>query len=805
MNILASYSWIKEYVALKESAEGFARKLSLSGPSVERSYPQAALFDGMVVGLIKEVKPHPNADKLRLAVTDVGKRTMDIVCGGSNLAPGMKVVVALGGAKVRWHGQGELVELQPTEIRGIKSEAMICGANEIGLADVFPHAEREIMDLSWSKAKPGTPLAKAMELDDTVFDIEVTTNRPDAFSMVGLAREASAILGGKFSWKEQVVPSLPRSAKVLPLAVKNLAPNLCTRYQAVVMEDVAVGPSPWWVKNRLRISGIRPINNVVDITNYVMLEYGQPMHAFDHAKLADQTIIIRPAKAGEKIKTLDGVERVLAVSNLVIADAERPLAVAGVMGGEDSGITDATTTIVFESATFDPVSVRRTGRALSLHSDSSLRYEKGLPEELTAAALARAVELCQKIACGRVASPVSDLNSAPARKNKYVFRPEKAEALIGVKVAKKEMMAILKSLGFGVSQKGGTAAKPKYEVTVPYWRVRDIEDERDLAEEIARVHGYQNLPSVIPAGQIPLDRESPILETEEKTKHFFRAAGFTELLTYSFVSKEMLEKAGLDPAKALKVANELSSDFEYMRPSLVPGCLQVIKENQGLFPEAELFEVSQVYFPRAGELPDERVNVLAVVYGKSNDDSLFRRMKGLLEAYCPVAGASGVELKRAQRGGLWHPGRSVEILTGGKTFGTMGEINPGILAKFGIDGRVAVLDFDLAALMAECHVVTRYMPVPQFPPVLRDLALVVPERTEYSALQEAISSSSKLLKGVELFDVYRGQNVGAGNKSVALHLSFAEATRTLTAEEADKEIAAITTAVKEKFGATMRS
>jgi phenylalanyl-tRNA synthetase beta chain len=497
---------------------------------------------------------------------------------------------------------------------------------------------------------------------------------------------------------------------------------------------------------------------------------------------------------------LDGAERELSPSNLVIADTDKPLAVAGIMGGEGSGITDETTTIVFEAATFDPVSVRRTGRALNVHSDSSLRFEKGLPEELTSAALARAVELCQKIACGRVASAVVDLDSAPTRKSKYVFRPEKAEQLIGVKVPQKEMVGILKSLGFGVALKGG-----KGDVTVPYWRVRDIEDERDLAEEIARVHGYHNLPSVIPTGEIPLDREDPLLETEERTRHFFRAAGLTELYTYSFISKDLLEKAGLDASKALKVANELTADFEFMRPSLIPGALQVIRENQGLFPEGRVFEVSRAYFPREGDLPEERTNVMAAVFGKAKDDSLFRQVKGLLESYCPMIGAAGISFKRLTGHGLWHPGRSVVISVDGTTFGTMGEIHPSVLSRFGIDGRVAMLDFDLAALMDVCHATTHYVPVPQFPPVLRDLAFVVPERAEYDGIRQEISRASALLKDASLFDVYRGKGVGEGDKSLALHLTFAEPTRTLTAEEADGEIKKIVDALKEKFDASVRS
>jgi phenylalanyl-tRNA synthetase beta chain len=801
MNILASYNWIREHVVLKENAEDFARKISLCGPAVERSYPQAPQYDRMIIGQIKEVKPHPNADKLRLVATDVGgEKPLEIVCGGSNLAVGMKVVVALVGAKVKWHGQGDLVELKPAEIRGVKSEGMICGANEVGLADAFPHAEKEIMDLSWCKAKAGTSLAKAFELEDVVFDIEVTTNRPDAFSMVGLAREAAAVLGGKFTRKESVVPSVPKVAAQLPLTVKNNATKLCTRYQAVVMTDVTVGPSPWWMKKRLLMSGIRPINVVVDITNYVMLELGQPMHAFDYDALEGNAIVVRTAKAGEKILALDGKEYALAEGQLVIADDKFPIAIAGVMGGEDTGVRESTKTIVFEAATFDQVSVRRTARALNLHSDSSLRFEKGQPEDLTQAALARAVELCQEVACGRVASPAHDLRSAPHKKVKYPFRPEKAEELIGIGIPKKEMLAILKSLGFGVAGTG-----KKFEVTVPYWREHDIEGERDFAEEIARVHGYHNLPSVMPAGEIPVAPVDRLMDAEEDAKSFFRSAGLTELLNYSLVGRDLLEKAALDPAKALRVANPLSADFEFLRPSLVPGALATIRDNAGLFPEGKVFEVSRVYFPREGDLPEERTNVLAAVYGAATDDTLFREAKGLLEAYCPSVGAGHLTLGRATDARLWHPGRSASIAVGNVRFGTIGEIHPNVLRAFGIDRRVAVLDFDLAALINECKVTRQYAPPPQFPPVLRDLALVVPERTEYVDLELAMNGASALLKKIELFDVYRGKGVDAGKKSVAVHLTFALGERTLTAEEVDVEITAITKAVESAFGATVRS
>ena len=806
MNLLASYNWIKEHVALPISAEEFARRISLCGPAVERLHPQALLYDKMVVGQIRAVKPHPNADKLRLVAVDVGTNApLEVVCGGSNLAPGMKIAVALLGAKVRWHGQGDLIELGPAEIRGVKSDGMICGANEIGLGDAFPHAEKEILDLSWCKAKPGTSLAKALDLEDTVFDIEVTTNRPDAFSMVGMAREAAAILHGKFLWKETVLPSLPKAMTPIPLAVKNHATKLCTRYQAVVMTDVTVGPSPWWMKKRLLLAGLRPINTIVDITNYVMLELGQPMHAFDYDELEGNEIVVRTAKAGEKMLALDGKEYVLADGQLVIADAMWPIAVAGVMGGEDTGVREATKTIVFEAATFDPVSVRRTARALNLHSDSSLRFEKGLSEETTSAALARAVELCQEVACGRVASAVTDLRSAPHKKVKFSFRPEKAEELIGVAIPKKEMLTILKSLGFSV---GGTGKK--IEVTVPHWRERDIEGERDFAEEIARVHGYHNLPSVMPAGvgsAIGGRRSADgLIDVEDRAKFFFKGAGCTEVINYSLVPASHFEKCDwkIEDTHALRIANPLSADFEYMRVSLIPGVLQTIKENQGLFPEGRLFELSRTYHKKDGSLPAERLRLALAVYGSTVGDELFRAAKGMLEAYANEVHV-GLTFSRREDSSLWHPGRAVDVVVDGDSLGFFGEVHPVVLKRFGIDGRVAAFEIDFADLHTHQRTHARYVPIPQFPSVLRDLALMLDERTEFGDLHAAISGVSALLKDVELFDVYRGKGVDAGKKSLAIHLTFSALDRTLTAEEVDAEVAGITKGLAEKFGATVRT
>jgi phenylalanyl-tRNA synthetase beta chain len=807
MNILASYNWLKEFVALKQLPEEFARRLSLSGPGVERLYPQAPLFEQMLVGKVLELKPHPNADKLQIVVTDLGSEQVEIVCGGSNLSVGMKVVVALPGARVRWHGSGEPVILKPVEIRGVKSVGMICGASEIGLQDGFPHAEREIMDMSWCKAKPGTKLVKALDLDDTVFDIEVTTNRPDAYSIVGLARETASILGVPFLWKEAVAPPMPKATKPVPFEVENQEKVLCTRYQAVVMDHIEVGPSPWWLKNRLLSAGLRPINNIVDITNYVMLELGQPMHAFDYEKLAGGKIKIRRARKEEKIILLDGSEKILDTDRLLIADAEKPIAVAGIMGGEETGVSKSTNTIVFEAATFDPVSVRRTGRALDLRSDSSLRFEKGLPEEQTQAALARAMELCQKIACGQVASRIYDLRSDSRRRVKFQFRPDHAERLIGVKIPAARMVKILKTLGFGISRRSTIKkGKPVFDVEVPYWRVRDIEGERDFAEEIARVYGYVNLPSEIPTGGLPLAPVDQILTAEDLSKRYLSAVGFTELVNYSFVSADILNRAGFAPELCVRIANPLNADFELLRPSLIPGVMVTIKENEGLFQKNDLFEISNIYLKGAkSELPDERATVLLATYDLTTDDRLFRRIKGVIEGLMNVLSRK-IKLERIESPSkLWHPGRVAALQFDNSIIGTIGEIHPAISNAFGIASRICLAEFDLATLTEAKKISGGYKSIPQFPPVRRDLAIVLAEEVEYGTVEAVILSVTNLLQSVELFDVYHDQRLGEARKSFAMHLSFSHSERTLLAEEVDEEIKKILATLKRETNADLRS
>ncbi len=820
MNILASYNWIKEYVKTNLPPEEFAACLSLSGPGIERIHPQGENLDKIVVGEIVKVKSHPNADKLRIAETKIGNRIATIVCGGSNLREGMLVAVALEGARVRWHGEGELVELKPTEICGIKSEGMICAANEIGLFDYFPHADREILDLTLIlysiKVEAGRPLREVLGFDDVVFDIEVTTNRPDAFSITGLAREASVILAAPLilkapSTKHQTTnkSQIPKS-KIQNLEIKIEAPKLCARYQAVVLKNVHVAPSPWWMQRRLIASGIRPISNIVDITNYVMLELGQPMHAFDADRLQTTDhrlqIAVRCAEKGERIKALDGNTYTLDTTMLVVADAKKPIAIAGVMGGDETGITKDTTTVIFEAATFDPVSVRRTARALNLHSDSSLRFEKGLSTESTTAAIARAVALAEEIAGAERASPILDRRVSPYRAVKFPWNPAQSEKLIGVKLGVPRMKKILESLGFSVRKKG-----KEYAVMVPPWRDHDIESSHDFAEEIARVYGYHKLPSLIPSGTLPLPPAPNELKWEDELREAFRGAGFTEVYSYSFVSEELLKKA-LISAPALNVQNPLTADFAVMRPSLIPSHLEIVAANEIQFPASEIFEVANVYIPRDGELPHEILIAGGALWGESAQGELFARAKGMIEALARRSNTlvdfhtdhsmSGVRGQMSDVT-LGHPGRRVAIVIGGHDIGVIGEVHPLILEKFGIKRRVAIFSFDVNAFCGASQGL-HYEPIPVFPPARRDISFVVQRKTLFEDVLHGIHHATPLLHDAELFDTYEGKGIADGKKSLALHLTFSDPARTLNGEEIEVAFARIVKELETKFHAEIR-
>ncbi len=801
MNINASYQWIREFVRTNATPVEFAKRLSLAGMGVERTHDLAASLDGIVVATAIEVRPHPNANKLQVALVDAGKEVFEVVCGGTNLTTGMRVIFAPVGARVRWHGQGNLVTLAQAEIRGMRSAGMICAAEEVGLKELLPHGPTEIVDLTWLSVANSTPVAKALGLDDVVFDIEVTTNRPDAFSMIGLAREASAILPAPFLWKQ---PALPRAAvskkDALLLTVTVEAKAVCPRYSAVVLRGVSVAPSPWWLKKRLLIAGIHPVNNVVDIMNYVMLETSQPLHAFDYATVEKQRIVVRTARPGEKIAALDGKTYDLQKEHLIIADAARPIAIAGVIGGKDSAISEKTDTIVIEAAAFDPVSIRRTGRGFALHTDAALRYEKGLSAEATAPALARAIQLVQELANGKIASPIVDIRSKKEKPTIFPFDPVAAARLIGIPVPLQEMKRILTALGFTLRAKG-----KKYSVTVPWWRAYDIEDGRDFTEEIARIVGYHTLPSVLPPGVPPVRTGADLFSVEDTISTILCEADATEVLTNSFVSEELL---GWVPSPAnvtpVRLANPLSAEFAVMRTSMIPSMLAAVRENIVERPDSTFFEIGNVYLDNGGaDLPEHRSQLAIAVAGAGKDGEQYRAAKGLLERIATAWHVTVDTVPVTLRESVWHPGRSASVRVADKEIGTIGEVHPSLLKKAGIDRRVAMVVCDIAAL-ATVRQVPVYRGIPAFPTVKRDISFVVPQKIQYADVVTRMRVATPLLTDVALFDLYQGKGVPEGKKSMAFHFVFSTPERTLSAEEAEAAFAQIVTVLEKEFSAEVR-
>ena len=831
MNSLVSYNWLKHYVDLsKIEPEEFAKKMSLCGPAVEKIWRRDELLQNVVVGKIVSIEAHPNADKLRICMVDVGATPRvargnnahtQIVCGGSNLSVGQYVALAKVGARVQWHGEGEPVTLEAAKLRGVESFGMICAAGEIGLADSFPYEGREVLDFEkelgkdvMKVIKPGTPVADLLGLsDDVLMDIEVTSNRVDAMGMIGMAREASAILGRKFLWKPTLMKK-GQKPEATPLRQKHFGgqgsqklsitihdKTLCPRYMGVRISGVKNGPSPWWMKQRLIAGGLKPISLLVDITNYILLEYAQPMHVFDVAKLRMKgktpEIHIRRAKDGEKMTALDGKVYDLNSHALVIADAVGPGAIAGIMGGEHSGAYDDTTDIVFECAAFDPVSIRRTSRRINLYSDSQLRFEKGLSAEGVPFAMARAVELALELGGGEVVA-IEDAYPVKEKAKTFTVTSAEVEQRMGVKIPAVRQKQILKDLGFQVA---GSASTIK--ATPPWWRHFDIEASVDLIEEIARVYGYGNIPAILPVGELPPRPSDAETIWEDRVKEIAKGAGLTECYTYSFVSQALYEKTLHSPERTFRISNPLSDEFAIMRTTIVPSLLTVVAENQERFREQMIFEIANAYIIKKGwnELPDEKLELACAFFGI---EDAFKRAKGFAEHLLKELGVRDVEWTRMSEDGFWHPGRSIQVFKKGELIATIGEVSPLVLSNLKIEGHVVMIHAQLETLFRFAGSGASYAPPGAFPESKRDLAVIVDTKIEYAMIETVIRSASTLMSHAEWFDTYTGTGLADGKKSLAIHLTFVSNEKTLTTEDVDREMAGIVAALKKKCGGEVR-
>lgn len=813
--MLISKNWLRDFVFLPDAfdAADLAQRLSLATVEVEGVVAQGADLENIVVGLITKIDAHPNADKLRVCTVEVGDETLVIVCGGSNVAVGMKVAVAKLGARVRWHGQGEPIVMEPATIRGVESRGMICAADEIGLAERFPKKdEKEIVDLSALVAKPGTPLAAALALDDVIFDIDnkSLSNRPDLWGHYGLAREVATLTRKKF--KELKPPAL-KTQRDWTVRVEVRAPELCPRYVAVAMTGVSAVASPEWLVQRLGSAGQRSINAIVDLTNYVMLELGQPLHAFDAdvIKEGDKAVslVVRRATAGELVVALDEKKYELTENTLVIANQTEALALAGIKGGKHSGVSETTSTIIVEAATFNAGLIRRTSTQLGLRTDSSARFEKTLDPALPEFALRRFVELARQLwPKAQVVSEVIDVANFNAAPKVIEFPWNFINDRLGVEIPRKTAVDILERLGFEVKIK-----KNQARVTVPTWRAsKDIAIPEDIVEEVARVYGYANIPATMPEFPTVPPAVNPVRVAERLSRQVLSASAFTEVTNYSFVASEWLHRLGLSVDQYLALDNPIAKDRPLLRRELWPGLVETVEANAHRFDQVRVFELGRSYCvedageraePRSDELLPRQPNLLGLAVAE----------KGMAEPFFVAAQAvrelgtvlqRPFELRAATLGPQFHPGRSAEIVCAGTVIGWVAELHPQVQGTLGIAPRVAVAELSLTLLIEQIIQAAVYTPVAEFPSVTRDIAFTVPQSTTHAQIVTALQTAAELVKKIDLFDVYRGEHVTAGQKSLAYKITY-QADRTLTTAEIETAHQAVTKILQKNFGAVLRT
>ncbi|MDL2215910.1 phenylalanine--tRNA ligase subunit beta [Ruminococcaceae bacterium OttesenSCG-928-N02] len=776
----APIKWLQSYAPFNCDIHEFADRMTMTGSKVEGFECEADHIKNVVVGKVEKIAPHPDADHLVVCTVNVGAPEMLTICtGADNLKENDLVPVALHGARLPGG-----VEIRRTKMRGVPSEGMLCSLEELALTTHdFPGAAENGILVLEQDAPLGQDATIALGMNDTSVEFEITPNRPDCHSIIGLAQEAAATFGVPFNWVPPVQPAASEktAGKTVDdyLQVGISATQTCQRYAAAVVTNVRVKPSPRWMRERLRLCGVRPINNIVDITNYVMLEYGQPMHAFDHAYVKGGKIEVRMARAGESITTLDGVVRPLNEQTMVIADGEAPIAIAGVMGGEYSGVYENTTTIVFESACFDGPTVRTASRRVGLRTDASSRYEKGLNPENCGYGLHRALELVQLLDAGDIVGGIADIYPTPRVERKILFEPARINKLLGTDIPAQEMLAYLAPLGL--------LADGEY-ITVPKHRY-DITGNHDLLEEVARMYGYNRIPSTIMKGTATA-RPTKAQVFHREVEQTMLAQGFYGCETYSFYSPKVFDLIRLPQNSPLRntvvISNPLGEDTSLMRTTALPSLLAVTAHNHNARQEhASLYEIATIYLPAEdeGALPDERPILTAAQYGPGCD---YRTLKGIAEAVLKTAGIADATFVRAENEPSYHPGRTAHIMLGDEKLGTIGEIHPQVLTNYDIRTRVCALELDMKLLYAHMGPTVQFTPLPRHPAVVRDLALICDADTASADIIATIKKAAgKALEKVELFDIYTGKGVEDGKKSLAYSLTLRWAEQTLTLEEAD--------------------
>lgn len=798
--MLVSTKWLKDYVDIDVPVDEFSDKMILSGSNIETVEEMGADFTKIMVGKILRIEKHPDADKLVVCSLDVGEdEPVQIVTGAKNVFEGAVVPVVRHGGRI---ADGTVIK--KGKLRGVVSNGMLCSAAEMGYDDKVINTL--IKDGIWildEDLVPGTDISEALELSDHVVDFEITPNRPDCLSVIGMAREAAAVFGKELKYPDTKVQHEEGSVEDY-ISVEVKRTDLCPRYTARAIKDVKIGQSPWWLQRSLMHAGMRPINNIVDITNFVMMEYGQPLHAFDIRDIAGNKIIIDTAEEGDKFVTLDGAERTLSDSILMINDGEKPIGVAGIMGGLNSEIKEDTTTVILESANFNGDSIRASSKKLGLRTEASGRYEKGIDANLCEAAADRVCRLVEMLGCGTVVKGSIDVYPEVQTAKPVKVRASRVNHVLGCDIPASDMVKIFASLEMKVETDGDVLT-----VTPPTVR-QDLEIEEDYIEEVARIYGYDKLPVSLPAGG-SVAKFTKAEELRSKTREILTAFGLNEILTYSFVSPKSVDKVNisendLSKRNFVKIINPLGEENSVMRTMLTPNMMEVLAKNFAKGNKAvKFFEIGRIFNDVKINCDGQPAEAEGLCIGLYGNDADFFTLKGVIEGVFELLGIKEAEYEAETGLKMYHPGRCANIISRGELLGTMGEMNPDVAERYGINERVYTCELLFSAIMGQARMEIIYKPLPKYPAIVRDIALTVSEETTVGSIKEIIEDNGgNILEKAELFDVYRGQQIESGKKSVAFSITYRDSQKTLTDEEVSEVHNRIVKNLRDKLNAVLR-
>ena len=796
--MLVPVKWIRDYVNIDMDTVEFADKMTMTGTKVETVEFLGKEISNVVVGKIEKITQHPNADKLVVCQVNIGEEELVQICtGAKNVLEGDIVPVA----KVNSTLPGG-IKIKKGKLRGEASHGMLCGAEELGIDEHFVNERSKggiyiLNDME--NIVIGQDIKEFLLINDAIIDFELTANRPDCRSMIGIAREAAVTIGEKLNYPEIEVKACDED---IDFEVKVENPELCPRYSARIVKDVKIAPSPYWMQRRLMEAGVRPINNIVDITNFVMLEQGQPLHAFDLNELTTGKIVVRNAQEGEKFTTLDEVERTLDKDMLVITDGEKPVAIAGVMGGLNSGIKDDTTAVLFEGAAFNADNIRATSKKLGLRTEASGRYEKGISTELSITGVERACQLVEMLGAGRVLRGTVEDYPVKSQVQTLTVNPSRIIKNIGIDLSLDGFVKILEDLEFKCDLKSAEEVV----IEVPAFRL-DIEQEADIYEEIARIYGFENIPSEQLEGNATAGVKTPKQKFMDKIKDRATSIGLNEILTYSFVSPKSLDKIKLpaDDKKRdyIKLINPLGEDTSVMRTTMMPSMLNVLYTNiSRKVDNAMAFECGHTFTPQEG-LPIETNHLCVGMYGKEVD---FFVLKGALESILESVGFDNYEIIPETNNTTFHPGRCATIMYNNIYIGTFGEVHPEVIDNYNLGQRVYLAELDLDLIFDNSDRTIIYDPLPKYPSTSRDIALLVKDEVIVKQIEDIIKANGEdILEGYKLFDVYKGSQIAEGYKSIAYSITYRSKDKTLTDEDVNKVHHNIIRELEEKLDAKLRS